>query len=51
MLYPIIITIHVIVCIFLILVVLLQAGRGGGMTDMLGSQTQNLSARRRVNSW
>ena len=40
--YIFIMIIHVIVCLVLILVVLLQAGRGGGMTDMLGSQAQNL---------
>src|SRR5581483_810750 len=31
--------IHVIVCIFLILVVLLQAGKGGGMGLAFGSST------------
>src|SRR3954470_20578999 len=31
--------IHVIVCIFLILVVLLQAGKGGGMGVAFGSST------------
>ena len=34
--------VHVIVCVVLILVVLLQAGRGGGVTDMLGGQAQNI---------
>ncbi len=33
--------IHVIVCIFLILVVLLQAGKGGGMGLAFGSQTSS----------
>ena len=32
-------TIHVIACIFLILVVLLQAGKGGGVGAALGGQT------------
>jgi preprotein translocase subunit SecG len=41
--YGIIITIHVIVSLFLIAVILLQAGRGGGLADSFGgSQMQNL---------
>ena len=41
--YAVIIVIHVIVSIFLIAVILLQAGRGGGLADSLGgSQMQNL---------
>lgn len=37
--------VHVFVCVFLILVILLQAGRGGGMSEMFGgamSQNQKL---------
>ena len=34
--YIFILIIHVIVCFVLILVVLLQAGRGGGFSDMMG---------------
>jgi preprotein translocase subunit SecG len=32
-------TIHVIVCIFLMLVILLQAGKGGGIGAGLGGST------------
>jgi preprotein translocase subunit SecG len=41
--YVFLIIVHVIVCLVLILVVLLQAGRGGGFSDMLGGgQPQSL---------
>lgn len=41
--YIFLIVVHVFVCLVLILVVLLQAGRGGGMSDMIGSgQPQSL---------
>ncbi len=41
--YAVLIIIHVIVSIFLIAVILLQAGRGGGLADSFGgSQMQNL---------
>lgn len=43
MLYGIIITIHVIVSFILIAVILLQAGRGGGLSETFGgSQTQTI---------
>lgn len=34
--YYIVLTLHVVVCLFLILVVLLQAGRGSGMGGLFG---------------
>ena len=41
--YLFLIIVHVIVCMVLILVVLLQAGRGGGMSEMIGGgQPQSL---------
>ena len=41
--YIFLMIIHVIVCFVLIMVVLLQAGRGGGFSDMLGGgQPQSL---------
>ena len=41
--YIFLMVIHVIVCFVLIMVVLLQAGRGGGFSDMLGGgQPQSL---------
>ena len=41
--YAVIIVIHIIASIFLIAVILLQAGRGGGLADSFGgSQMQNL---------
>ena len=41
--YVFLLIVHVIVCLVLILVVLLQAGRGGGFSDMLGGgQPQSL---------
>lgn len=36
MLYGFVLVVHVIVCLLLVFVVLLQAGRGGGFSDMLG---------------
>lgn len=35
--YIFLIVLHVVVCLVLIFVVLLQAGRGGGFSDMMGS--------------
>ena len=41
--YILLLVVHVIVCFVLIMVVLLQAGRGGGFSDMLGGgQPQSL---------
>jgi len=41
--YSIVIVIHVIISLFLIAVILLQAGKGGGLADTFGgSQMQNL---------
>ena len=43
MLYGLVIAIHVIVSLVLIAVILLQAGRGGGLSDTFGgSSTQTL---------
>ena len=43
MLYGLVITIHVIVSLMLIAVILLQAGRGGGLSESFGgSQTQTI---------
>ena len=41
--YSILIVVHVIISLFLIAVILLQAGKGGGLADTFGgSQMQNL---------
>lgn len=41
--YAFFIVVHVLVCFVLIFVILLQAGRGGGFSEMLGgSQTQSI---------
>ena len=41
--YIFVMVVHVIVCLVLILAILLQAGRGGGLSDMIGgSQSQSL---------
>ena len=42
MLYSLILAIHVLVCLILIAVILLQAGRGGGVADTFGSATQSM---------
>jgi preprotein translocase subunit SecG len=41
--YTFLLVVHVFVCFFLILVILLQAGKGGGMTETLGGNlTQSI---------
>lgn len=42
MLYPLILLVHVTVCFVLIAVILLQAGRGGGLADTFGGAAQSL---------
>ena len=37
MLYPILIILYVVVCIALVVIVLLQSGKGGGLTGIFGS--------------
>lgn len=37
--YIFLIIIHIIACLILIAVILLQAGRGGGLTEMFGGET------------
>ncbi len=36
MLYGIVLTVHIFVCLVLVAVILLQAGRGGGLADTFG---------------
>ena len=40
--YGLLIFVHVIACIGLIAVILLQAGRGGGLSEAFGGMTQNI---------
>ena len=48
--YSIVIVIHVIISLFLIAVILLQAGKGGGLADTFGgSQMQNLFGTKSTN--
>ena len=42
MLYPLILTVHLIACFILIAVILLQAGRGGGLSDMGSGAAQSV---------
>lgn len=42
MLYGFVLTVHIVVCFVLIAVILLQAGRGGGMADAFGSTAQSM---------
>jgi len=48
--YTFLIIVHIIVSIFLILVILLQAGRGGGLADTFGgSQMQSMFGTKSAN--
>lgn len=40
--YTLILIIHVLVCLVLVAVILLQAGRGGGIADVFGGGTQSI---------
>ena len=42
MLYGLILVIHIIACLVLIAVILLQAGRGGGVADTFGGTAQSI---------
>ena len=42
MLYAFVLTIHILVCFVLIAVILLQAGRGGGVADAFGGTAQSI---------
>ena len=37
--YIALITLHIILCVVLIVTILLQAGKGGGLTEMFGGET------------
>ncbi len=52
MLYGILIAVHIVVCVFLIIIVLIQAGRGGGLSEsfsgaesIFGTKTNNMLTR------
>ncbi len=40
--YYVVIAVHGVVCLFLVAVILLQAGRGGGLSDIAGGQPQSI---------
>lgn len=42
MLYPLVLILHVVVCFVLIAVILLQAGRGGGLSDAFSGAAQSV---------
>lgn len=42
MLYGLILVVHLLVCLVLIAVILLQAGRGGGVADTFGGAAQSI---------
>ena len=48
MLYPLILVIHILVCFVLIAVILLQAGRGGGLSDAVSGSAQSVFGTRGV---
>ncbi len=42
MLYGVILVVHILACFFLVAVILLQAGRGGGLADTFGGAAQSI---------
>lgn len=48
MLYGIVLTVHIVVSFVLIAVILLQAGRGGGVAETFGGSTQSILGTRGV---
>ena len=40
--FTVILIIHIIACVVLVAVILLQAGRGGGLSEAFGGETQSL---------
>ena len=42
MLYPLVLVVHIFVCFILVGVILLQAGRGGGLAEAFGGTAQSL---------
>ena len=42
MLYGLILVVHVLACFFLVAVILLQAGRGGGLAEAFGGAAQSV---------
>jgi len=41
-LYGLILVVHILACFFLVAVILLQAGRGGGLSDVFGGAAQSM---------
>jgi preprotein translocase subunit SecG len=41
-LYGILVVLHILVCLFLIVVILLQAGKGAGLSAMFGGQSDSM---------
>lgn len=48
MLHGLILSIHILVCFVLVAVILLQAGRGGGVADTFGGAAQSMFGTRGV---